>query len=86
MPETLDYSVVSSIMTFWLAGPAFGLGVGWVSILDPDVVRPSLDVPSDWRLIAYLCVGWPLEEHVDPELERFGWQSRTGIGRQVLVR
>ncbi len=86
MPETLDYSVVASVMTFWLAARAFGLGVGWVSILDPDGVRQSLDVPSDWRLIAYLCVGWPLEEHVDPELERFGWQSRTGIGRHVLVR
>lgn len=86
MPETLDHSVVSSIMTFWLAARAFGLGVGWVSIVDPDEIRQALDVSSDWRLIAYLCVGWPLEEHTDPELERLGWQSRTGIGRQVLVR
>jgi 5,6-dimethylbenzimidazole synthase len=86
MPEALDYSVVSSIMTFWLAARAFGLGVGWVSILDANDVWQALDVPVEWRLIAYLCVGWPVERHVDPELERLGWQSRTDIGRQVLVR
>ena len=86
MPETLDYSVVSAIMTFWLAARSVGLGVGWVSVLDPDDVQKALDVPAAWRLIAYLCVGWPLEQHADPELERFGWQARTELGRQVLVR
>jgi 5,6-dimethylbenzimidazole synthase len=29
-----------------------------------------------WALIAYLCIGWPVEEHLDPELERAGWQQR----------
>jgi 5,6-dimethylbenzimidazole synthase len=86
MPETLDYSVVSSITTFWLAARMFGLGVGWVSILDPKEVGRALAVPAAWHLVAYLCVGWPVEEHADPELERAGWQSRTGIGRDVLRR
>ncbi len=35
MPETAEYSTVSMITTFWLAARAAGLGVGWVSILDP---------------------------------------------------
>jgi 5,6-dimethylbenzimidazole synthase len=86
MPETLDYSVVSAISVFWLAARAFGLGVGWVSILERDDLRRALDVPSPWRLIAYLCVGWPLQHHTNPELERLGWQSRTDIGRRLLVR
>jgi 5,6-dimethylbenzimidazole synthase len=75
MPEVLDYSVVAAIHTFWLCARAENLGVGWVSILDPTQVCRALDVPAQWKLIAYLCVGFPLEEHLDPELERHNWQS-----------
>ena len=75
MPEMLDYSVVAAIHTFWLAARAENLGVGWVSILDPKEVSRALDVPEAWKLIAYLCVGVPQEEHLDPELERHAWQA-----------
>lgn len=85
MPEMLDYSTVAMITTFWLAARAAGLGVGWVSILDPIEVSRLLDTPPQWKLIAYLCVGWPEEEHIDPELERCGWQRRTGLGREVRI-
>ena len=37
----------------------------------------SRPVPLDWSFIAYLCVGWPEEERLTPELERAGWQART---------
>jgi 5,6-dimethylbenzimidazole synthase len=77
MPETLDYSVVAAIHTFWLCARAENLGVGWVSILDPRQVCRTLDVPTQWNLIAYLCVGFPLEEHLDPELERHDWQAHV---------
>ncbi|MDX2260014.1 MAG: 5,6-dimethylbenzimidazole synthase [Hyphomicrobiaceae bacterium] len=79
MPEMLAYSAVLSVHTLWLAARAHGLGVGWVSIIEPEAVNAALDVPAAWRLIAYLCVGWPEEEHADPELERAGWQARTPI-------
>ena len=36
----------------------------------------ALDVPAAWTLVAYLCVGHPVEEHADPELVRHGWQDR----------
>jgi 5,6-dimethylbenzimidazole synthase len=86
MPETLDYSVVCAVTTFWLAAQAYGLGVGWVSILDPEHLVEALGLPADWHLIAYLCVGRPAERHLDPELERYRWQARTSTGRQVLAR
>jgi 5,6-dimethylbenzimidazole synthase len=85
MPETLEYSTVAMITTFWLAARAAGLGVGWVSILDPVQAAESLGVPAAWKLVAYLCVGWPEEEHLDPELERHGWQARMPASRQVRV-
>lgn len=86
MPETVNYSVVSSIMTFWLMARSIGLGVGWVSILDPNVVHRALEVPAAWKLVAYLCIGWPAEEHLEPELSRTAWQARTSAGRVVLRR
>jgi 5,6-dimethylbenzimidazole synthase len=77
MPETLRYSVVAAIQTLWLAARAEGIGVGWVSILDPDAACATLELPPDWTFVAYLCLGWPEEEHDDPELERHGWEQRT---------
>jgi 5,6-dimethylbenzimidazole synthase len=76
MPETIRYSVVAAIQTLWLAARAEGLGVGWVSILDPAAARATLDLPPGWSFVAYLCLGWPEEEHDDPELERRGWEQR----------
>lgn len=86
MPETLAYSTVSMIHTFWLAARAEGVGVGWVSILDPMAVSRILQVDADWRLVAYLCVGYPQEDHVDPELERARWQARTPFSSRILHR
>ncbi len=76
MPETLDYSAVLAVHTLWLAARAAGIGLGWVSILDPADIRAALDLPVRWRFVAYLCLGWPVEESETPELERFGWESR----------
>ena len=86
MPETLCYSVVGAVHALWLAARAHGIGVGWVSILDPAGIKAVLDVPDDWTLIAYLCLGYPEEEHLDPELERHGWQHRLDAQRFVLLR
>ena len=76
MPEARRYSTVCALQTFWLAARARGLGVGWVSILDPATIAESLDVPPAWTFIAYLCVGFPRQDHLIPELERAGWQRR----------
>ena len=76
MPETIGYSAVIAIHTLWLAACAAGLGLGWVSILDPDRVRRALALPDDWRLVGYLCLGYPAYDADTPELEREGWDHR----------
>ncbi len=86
MPEMRRYSVVAAIMNFWLAARAQGLGVGWVSIIDPVRLRDDLDVPAEWALVAYLCVGWPVEEMLTPELEAKGWERRDPKLAQLLDR
>lgn len=84
MPETLRYSVVTAVHGLWLAARAWGIGVGWVSILEPGAIKEILQVPESWSLIAYLCIGYPEEEHSDPELERHGWETRRAD--DVLIR
>ncbi|OJJ10786.1 5,6-dimethylbenzimidazole synthase [Alphaproteobacteria bacterium AO1-B] len=86
MPETLAYSTVSMIHTFWLAARTEGIGVGWVSILDPMKIGAILDVDPSWQFVAYLCVGYPEEEHIDPELERARWQSRSPLDERLFRR
>lgn len=77
MPETRAYSVVGAITLFWLAARAEGLGLGWVSILDAPALVRDLAVPPDWRLVGYLCVGWPEAIEMTPELEKVGWERRA---------
>ena len=86
MPEMLDYSCVAMITTLWYAARTEGVGLGWVSILDPSAVTDLLDVPPSWALVGYLLLGFPLEEHADPELQRHGWQQRTAAAQRRFKR
>jgi 5,6-dimethylbenzimidazole synthase len=86
MPEMADYSVVAAISTLWLAARAEGIGMGWVSILDPAKIATALDIPVDWRLIGYFCIGYPEIEDDRPELERAGWEQRRPPADHILRR
>lgn len=86
MPETITYSVVASIQLLWLAARAHGIGVGWVSILDPVHVTAALEVPASWHLVAYLCLGYPAEESRQPKLAEAGWEQRRPVSAFVFRR
>jgi 5,6-dimethylbenzimidazole synthase len=86
MPQTLQYSTVCAVHTLWLAARAAGIGLGWVSILDPDLLARDLEVPESWRLVAFLCLGYPQEDHDDPELARHGWEERRDGGPLFITR
>jgi len=85
MPEMIDYSTVAAIHTLWLAARAEGIGMGWVSILDPAEVAQALDAAPSWKLIGYFCLGYPEREDSVPELERADWERRRA-GARFLVR
>jgi 5,6-dimethylbenzimidazole synthase len=84
MPEMIDYSAVAAVHTLWLAARAEGIGLGWVSILDPQAIAVILETPADWKLIGYFCLGFPEAEARLPELERSGWEVRQDA--PVLLR
>lgn len=86
MPETLQYSTVCAVHTLWLVARAAGIGLGWVSILEAEQLSRDLEVPESWRLVAYLCLGYPEEEHEDPELARRGWEQRRPAESLYITR
>jgi len=85
MPEMIDYSAVTAVHTIWLAARAQGIGMGWVSILDPKAVAGLLDVPADWKFIGYFCLGYPQADDTIPELEQMGWEQRR-LASSVIIR
>jgi cobalamin biosynthesis protein CobC len=86
MPEMIDYSAVTAVHTIWLAARAQGIGMGWVSILDPKAVTEILGVPQDWKFIGYFCLGYPQADDNVPELERAGWEYRRLPPSAVIRR
>jgi len=86
MPETIDYSAVTAVHTIWLAARAQGMGLGWISILDPPAIATILDVPMTWKLIGYFCLGYPQAEDTIPELEQAGWEERNPTAAMIIRR
>jgi 5,6-dimethylbenzimidazole synthase len=86
MPETIEYSVVAAICSMWLAARAEGIGLGWVSILNPDRIHRILEVPESWKFVGYLCIGYPEAEFDRPELEQANWESRRASGEFTFRR
>lgn len=86
MPEMIEYSAVTAVHTIWLAARAQGIGMGWVSILDPQAVAAILDVPAEWKFIGYFCLGYPQAADTIPELERSKWERRRKPGSFIIRR
>ncbi|WP_245602298.1 5,6-dimethylbenzimidazole synthase [Fodinicurvata fenggangensis] len=84
MPETRRYSVVMAIHTLWLLLRGQGIGMGWVSILDPDQLKRDLAVPETWSFVGYLCIGYPLRASPVAELEETGWQAREKPAAAIM--
>jgi 5,6-dimethylbenzimidazole synthase len=76
MEEAGLYSVVCAIQNMWLMARALNIGMGWVSILDPDKVKKILHAPAANKLVAYLCIGYVDRFYTQPELEVLQWEKR----------
>jgi 5,6-dimethylbenzimidazole synthase len=84
IPETAVYSTVCAIQNLWLAARTEGVGVGWVSILDPHRLRSVLNIPDHFIPVAYLCLGYVSHFASEPELERRGWENRIPLEQVVF--
>ena len=83
IPQTALYSTICAIQNLWLAARVEGLGVGWVSIIDPQALRTIFAVPSHLSIVAYLCVGYVTEFQPQPDLAAAGWEERVPLAQVV---
>jgi 5,6-dimethylbenzimidazole synthase len=83
MIDTDQFSVCLAVQNLWLAARAEGVGVGWVSILDPVELAAVLKLPESVLPIAYLCLGYVSEFLPEPELQRLGWRTRLPLSQVV---
>jgi 5,6-dimethylbenzimidazole synthase len=81
--ETDLFSACLAVQNLWLAARAEGVGVGWVSILDPIELALLLALPSHVYPLAYLCLGFVSEFLPEPELESRGWRVRLPLADLV---
>jgi 5,6-dimethylbenzimidazole synthase len=73
LPQMDLASVSCAIQNLWLAARSEGLGMGWVSLFDPQRLAALLAMPADAEPVAILCLG-PVPEFPDrPALEIDGW-------------
>jgi nicotinate-nucleotide--dimethylbenzimidazole phosphoribosyltransferase len=83
-PDTDLWSCALAIENLWLAARAEGLGMGWVTLFDPDELAGLVDLPHGVATLGWLCLGWPDERLKEPGLERVGWSSRLEL-RDVVI-
>jgi 5,6-dimethylbenzimidazole synthase len=84
MEEAGLYSVVCAVQNMWLMARALNIGIGWVSILDPEKIKRILHAPLENRLVAYLCVGYTDGFYTQPELELLQWEKRKSAQAAVI--
>jgi 5,6-dimethylbenzimidazole synthase len=85
VPETDLFSTCCAIQNLWLAARAEGVGVGWVSIIQPDALRAILGIPPRVFPVAYLCLGYVTEFPGMPDLARAGWRQRLALEELVFA-
>ncbi len=76
MPEMDLASCACALQNFWLAARAEGIGVGWVSLFEPQFLVDLLQMPAGSRPIAVLCVGEVESFYPKPMLEQEKWDKR----------
>jgi nicotinate-nucleotide--dimethylbenzimidazole phosphoribosyltransferase len=82
-PEAIRASACCAVQNLWLSARAEGIGVGWVSIVEPEVLRRELAFPAGVEPVAYLCLGHPVAFRSKPMLEELGWKQRRSLVHAV---
>ena len=73
LPEMDLASVSCAIQNLWLASRAEGLGLGWVSLFEPQALAQLLHMPTGSKPLAVLCLGPVNAFYAEPMLVQEGW-------------
>jgi 5,6-dimethylbenzimidazole synthase len=83
MPEMDLASVACAIQNLWLAARAENVGMGWVSLFDPETLRRLIHMPEGSRPVAVLCLGYVPAFYPRPMLEEVDWAHRFDLKSMV---
>lgn len=75
LPEMSLASVACAIQNLWLAARAEGLGLGWVSMFEPQALAALLGLPPDVKPVALLCLGQVEDFYAEPMLKLERWRE-----------
>jgi len=78
------WSCACAIENIWLAARAEGLGMGWVTLFQPQDLASLVGAPPGVETLGWLCLGWPDERPPAPGLERRGWSKRLPLAEVVF--
>lgn len=73
LPQMDLASAACAIQNLWLAARAEGLGMGWVSLFDPQALAELLQMPTGAEPVAVICLGPVDEFYPAPMLALQGW-------------
>lgn len=84
LPEMDLASLACAIQNLWLAARAEGLGMGWVSLFDPQALAELLGMPAGAKPVAVLCLG-PVHDFYDaPMLVQEHWAEERPLGDMLF--
>src|SRR5580693_65480 len=83
LPEMDLASVACAIQNLWLAARAENVGMGWVSLFDPEALRLLIQMPGGSRPVAVLCLGYVPAFYRSPMLEEENWAHRLDLNDLV---
>ena len=83
LPEMDTASLSCAIQNMWLAARAEGLGMGWVSLFDPQALADLLGMPVGAKPLAILCLGPVAEFYPQPMLVMEGWAQARPLAELV---
>ncbi len=82
LPEEMALcSTACAIQNLWLAARAENLGLGWVSLFNPDTLAKQLNCPKGALPIALLCLGPVKAFYEKPMLTETGWREGKTLDR-----
>ena len=79
------WSCAAAIENMWLTARALGLGMGWVTLMQPDELAGLLNLPEGVTTLGWLCLGWPNERPPYPGLERRAWSHKLPLDQVVMT-
>jgi 5,6-dimethylbenzimidazole synthase len=84
LPEMDMASLSCAIQNLWLAARAEGLGMGWVSLFDPEALATLLNMPAGAKPLAILCLGPVSEFYPAPMLVLEGWAQERPLSELLF--